>query len=100
MYDWIAVNALCDFEPGKLTGVLDMGGASTQISFLTKDGQFNAAVTINQRQYPLFSHSFLGLGQDQAMMQFLNDQSCFNKGYILPDQRPGNGQFNLCEEHL
>ena len=99
-FDWIAYNYLA----GKLftddtMGVLDMGGASVEIAFATDKSIFNpddkVSFMIDSKKFTLYSHSYLGLGQDLARSQYTNEPSCFPKGYPLPDQEKGTGEFNV-----
>ncbi|WP_448215262.1 hypothetical protein [Endozoicomonas sp. 2B-B] len=97
LYAWLALNY---DNPriklqGDTVGVLDLGGASTQIAYeVDKDEDFT--VKINDNTYKLKSESFLGLGLDQAISQYLNRASCFPIGYPLPDGRNGTGDFITC----
>lgn len=90
IYGWLTVNYLA----GKLTGnsptygVLDMGGASTQITFESKDSpRSEDLVTLQLGQYrvQLFSHSFLGLGHNEALKQAANE-------YCYPTDTPLDNQ--------
>ena len=98
-FDWIAYNYLA----GKLftdqtMGVLDMGGASVEIAFSTDKPIFNpqdkVTFKIGSKKFTVYSHSYLGLGQELAISQYTNEPSCFPKGYPLPDEDIGSGEFN------
>ncbi|XP_077407331.1 ectonucleoside triphosphate diphosphohydrolase 1 isoform X2 [Vanacampus margaritifer] len=82
----------------KTTGALDLGGASTQISFVSKvfDGAESPGNSVTFRlygnDYNLYTHSFLCYGKDQALRMALahHTQSgppsiqdpCVHPGYV------------------
>ncbi|XP_039991854.1 ectonucleoside triphosphate diphosphohydrolase 1 isoform X2 [Xiphias gladius] len=98
-FGWVTVNYLDDrLKQGlETTGALDLGGASTQISFVSDsyDGSEspNNAVTFRLygNDYNLYTHSFLCYGKDQALRKTLAQQTqsgpgtifdpCFHPGY-------------------
>lgn len=102
-YGWLDINYLLNhFQNSSPTfGSLDMGGASTQIVFATDekmDAEDKIAITINHRQYQVFSKSFSDLGQDQALKNILIEreaQSCFPINSIYQDNH--KGYFNSSE---
>lgn len=103
IYDWIAVNDMNNSLNERSVGVLDMGGASTQVAFVTYDAP-NIVLTLANRRFPLFAHSFLGLGLNESR-QHLNDstieQYCYPKGYHYTNQGiEKTGEFNqpTCRE--
>lgn len=63
------------------TGALDLGGASTQISFVsdTFDGSESplnsVAFRLYGNDYNLYTHSFLCYGKDQALKMVLAHQT-------------------------
>ncbi|KAL7531493.1 hypothetical protein ACHAXR_007598 [Thalassiosira sp. AJA248-18] len=93
-YDWLTINYLKNngnFPTSATTqyGALDLGGASTQISFpasvLTKD---LFPLRIDQVEYPLYTQSFLHYGVDQARRQYdakfashTKSNPCYPTGY-------------------
>ncbi|XP_077359785.1 ectonucleoside triphosphate diphosphohydrolase 1 [Festucalex cinctus] len=99
-FGWVTVNYLDDrLKQGlKTTGALDLGGASTQISFVSKafDGSESPVNSVTFRlygnDYNLYTHSFLCYGKDQALRMALahHTQSgprsvqdpCFHPGYV------------------
>src|SRR3989338_3777919 len=89
VYDWLALNYLKNTLtlPSKNTfGVLDMGGASTEITFATHENispNNKFIVNINNHAYQLYSHSYLGLGQDVARSQYTSNANCFPVGYAF-----------------
>lgn len=108
VFGWLAVNyRLGGLSSGAtpLVGVLDFGGASVQITFPIQDataisGQNINQITVYGRQYTLFAHSFLGLGQTEMSHQYLNDAHCFPVGYPMPNNQPGDGNANLCQSDV
>ncbi|KAM6963983.1 ectonucleoside triphosphate diphosphohydrolase 1 isoform 1-T1 [Tautogolabrus adspersus] len=98
-FGWVTVNYLDDrLKQGlETTGALDLGGASTQISFISDkfDGSESQSNSVTFRlygnDYNLYTHSFLCYGKDQALRLMLAHQTqsgpnsildpCFNPGY-------------------
>ncbi|XP_045890700.1 ectonucleoside triphosphate diphosphohydrolase 2-like isoform X1 [Micropterus dolomieu] len=86
-YGWVTVNYLlenfvkCGFvgrwlNPGRETiGALDLGGASTQITFETseevEDKQNVMALELYGKNYKIYTQSFLCYGQDQFLKKLL-----------------------------
>lgn len=102
-FGWLDINYLQNkfSQPTKTVGSIDMGGASTQIAFATTDTsrpEDEINITINHTVYRIFSHSFLGLGQDQArkaMSATPSATSCHPNGYTMGSQT-GNFDFSTC----
>ncbi|XP_010895951.1 ectonucleoside triphosphate diphosphohydrolase 1 isoform X1 [Esox lucius] len=98
-FGWVTVNYLSDrLKQGSgTTGALDLGGASTQITFATNQDETgeSAENTVTFRLYGndyfLYTHSFLCYGKDQVLKLALAQQTqagastlldpCFNQGY-------------------
>ncbi|XP_018618175.1 ectonucleoside triphosphate diphosphohydrolase 1 isoform X2 [Scleropages formosus] len=101
-YGWITVNYLSDnFRKAQRTmGALDLGGASTQITFESGDHSQSPDDFIHFRlygkEYSVYTHSFLCYGKDQALRVLLDQQlranltgtgslilqdPCFHPGY-------------------
>ncbi len=110
LFGWLAVN----YELGALTspstplvGVIDTGSGSTQVAFPLKSAQ---AINLNPDDYididiygrhvSLFTHGFLGLGQNEIRSQYLDNGDCFPKHYPLPDGALAAGNFQLCEQRM
>ncbi|XP_075435266.1 ectonucleoside triphosphate diphosphohydrolase 8-like isoform X4 [Ascaphus truei] len=87
-YGWITINYLMEsfmkysfsgqwIRPiyNKIYGALDLGGASTQISFIPKgtieDPKESATFNLYGFPYTIYTHSFLCYGQDQVLKQML-----------------------------
>ncbi|MCH9757080.1 MAG: multidrug DMT transporter permease [Gammaproteobacteria bacterium] len=106
LYGWLAVN----YELGALTspsvplvGVVDTGSASVQVAFPLKNLQNvnpddYIEVDIYERHVSLFTHGFLGLGQDEIRNQYLDNAVCFPTHYPLPNGSAGAGYFQSCEK--
>lgn len=108
LYGWLAVN----YELGTLASlsaplvsVVDTGSASVQIAFpVTREQSMNASsddyidINIYGRHISLFTHGFLGLGQDEIRSQYLDHDVCFPKHYPLPDGSSAAGNFYLCQK--
>ncbi|XP_076855560.1 ectonucleoside triphosphate diphosphohydrolase 1 [Brachyhypopomus gauderio] len=103
-FGWITVNYLNDnFRRASGTiGALDLGGASTQITFVTKEAVESPENAIDFRlygnNYHLYTHSFLCYGKDQVLklslsqnIPTLNEKPdiiilqspCFHQGYTV-----------------
>lgn len=57
-------------------GVAEMGGASIQVTFPCASCETSRPVRVKGRAVPLFSHSFLGWGQDEAWKKFGHLPAC------------------------
>ncbi|KAK3557370.1 hypothetical protein QTP70_026537, partial [Hemibagrus guttatus] len=111
-YGWITINYLLEGfikygfdgkwiypKAGNILGALDLGGASTQISFIpkdpVKDPQSAFDLQLYSHRYQLYTHSYLCYGKDQAMKKlyaYLQKTSssltvinhpCYHRGYNL-----------------
>ncbi|KAL6457905.1 hypothetical protein MHYP_G00331350 [Metynnis hypsauchen] len=110
-YGWITINYLLEgfikytFEgkwihpkAGRILGAMDLGGASTQISFTPKDPVKDPNTAIDLQLYglrfELYTHSYLCYGKDQALKRIqahlqiaspLTDviHPCYHSGYNL-----------------
>ncbi len=109
LYGWLAVNYLNgtfnSAKPIKALAVMDFGGASVQISFPVLQASPSQHEDINEldingRHYRVYSHSFLGLGLNQSLNQYINQSQCYTEGYPLPDGEKGKGQQAGCVNHL
>lgn len=98
-FGWVTVNYLDDrLSQGlETTGALDLGGASTQISFISDsfNGSESPSNSVTFRlygnDYNLYTHSFLCYGKDQVLRMALAHQTqsgpgsiadpCFHSGY-------------------
>ena len=97
LFMWLSVNSGHNKIDSDY-GILDMGGASTQIAFW--DEKFaNYDITISDKHYKIYSKSFLGLGKNLAISQFLQKPACFPNDYQSSEIA---GQWNLttCENEI
>lgn len=98
-FGWVTVNYLSELlKQGVGTmGALDLGGASTQISFVASGAAESPDNSVTFRlygnDYNLYTHSFLCYGKDQALRLALAHQTdaetlvvedpCFHPGYSV-----------------
>lgn len=108
LFGWLAVNyqlgALADASK-PLSGVMDMGGASVQVSFPVQHLNQVAPddlqdINLYGQHHTVFIHSFLGLGQTELSHQFFNRASCFPNHYPLPDGHDAEGNARLCKNEV
>lgn len=105
---WLAVNyrqGSLDAAEKPLVGVMDMGGASVQVSFPVEsadkiDPQDRIEFDIYSRHVVLFVHSFLGLGQNAMLPHFLDSELCFPNEYPLPKGSPAAGDASSCRKEV
>lgn len=104
LYSWLAVNYLDDrFDPSsEREGMIEMGGASTQITFVPaiKTECPYIKRKIRGQNYSVFSKSYLYLGQDQAKT-LTNATDCHTACYPLNypcKAGKGTGNFDECKE--
>lgn len=106
VFGWISVNTLL----GKIQvlseptyGFMDLGGASTQITFETHTAQSDNHthnITIGNHHYQLHSQSFLGLGINEVAKHFSNDASCFPTEYPMQHGNTGHWNLRQCKETI
>lgn len=108
LYDWLSVNyhlKTLQSASTESVGVLDIGGASTQIAFpvpsdaTQQKGKF-IELNIYGQHITLFVHSFLGLGQNEMAHQLLDSSSCFSDSYPLPSGGLGAGNAHECAQEI
>lgn len=108
VFDWLSMSyqsgALLSNEK-EAPGVIDIGGASTQIVFPVQNNtQIKEAdkeeLDLYGRHLTLFVHSFLGLGQTEVTHQFLDVPACFANDYQMPDGLPAQGDAVACEHEV
>ncbi|NWI62611.1 ENTP8 diphosphohydrolase, partial [Todus mexicanus] len=109
-YGWITINYLMDSftkyspkahtwirpEVAKIFGALDLGGASTQISFMPKGSVINwnkaSTFTLYGYKYNIYTHSYLCYGQNEMLRRLAKelivvrgelgvDHPCYPKDY-------------------
>ncbi|GLT17768.1 hypothetical protein GCM10007938_15460 [Vibrio zhanjiangensis] len=97
-YAWLTANYINGsfIHNQKTTGIMDLGGASTQITYASQTGDKLFKVAVGNQEFTLSSTSYLGLGQNLAISQYLNQSACFPKNYPLPNGLKGTGEFDEC----
>ena len=118
IYDWLVANYLKnngDFPtPTTAYGALDLGGASTQISFPISSqtpmggGDTSVPLRIDNVDYPLYTQSFLYYGVDQALSRYdtkfateTKSNPCYPSGYTDPNSDiAGLSNWEQCLESV
>ncbi len=85
--------------------ILDTGGASVQIVVpVTRIDESHAenyvSLKLDGKPITLFAYSFLGLGRNLIIQQFLNDTACYANDYQLPNKSKGRGNTYACSQHI
>ncbi len=103
VYGFVTVNDLSgDMQNKTLIGAMDMGGASTEMTFPAETAPSSKDIyflNIGSHQYELFSHSFLGLGQDVARGT-VDVPACFPKGYPMASGQTGAFDAKTCKTDI
>lgn len=108
VFAWLAVNeplGVLNVGDPAYAGVMDIGGASTQVVFAVKN-KLNilpedlVEFELYGKHISLFSHSFLGLGNNEVRKRFKDLDVCFPKGYPLANNKLGNGDAFLCQQKV
>ena len=116
---WVAANYLSGTlrrtDRGSTSGVIEMGGGSSQVTFEVSNVRglsSNERYTFQDlkgRTYNLYAYSYLGFGQDYARTHYYNSLSseeqsdpCCYPGRVCGDIHPvfGSGNFDSCEAHI
>ncbi|XP_053323768.1 ectonucleoside triphosphate diphosphohydrolase 3 [Spea bombifrons] len=119
VYGWITVNYLMGnflekniwrawVRPygAETTGALDLGGASTQISFIPEKSEQNpnntVEVTLYGYQYNVYTHSFPCYGRDESEKRLLASlaQNSPKNVYVENPCYPLNYMVNLTTKHI
>ncbi|XP_068090579.1 ectonucleoside triphosphate diphosphohydrolase 3 [Hyperolius riggenbachi] len=119
VYGWITVNYLMgNFlekniwstwvhpDGAETTGALDLGGASTQISFIPEKSEQNPnntmEVTLYGYKYNVYTHSFQCYGRDESEKRLLASiaQGIRTKAYVDNPCYPQNYKVNLTMSHI
>ncbi|MES2141608.1 MAG: hypothetical protein V4471_01800 [Pseudomonadota bacterium] len=102
LFGWLAVNYLTEtLQKGQPTfGSIDMGNASTQITFVIEDPNTKknnpfADLKINKKDFHIVSKSFLGLGLREARKTIA---SCYPKNYTINEKLAGDFNFKNCSD--
>ncbi len=106
LYAWLALNFLTDrFAPNSdRNGLLEMGGASTQIAFdLSEKHKASKAHQlkrqIEKETYRLYARSYLYMGIDQTERLF-GHPSCYPANFQMDNGQVGDGNCEQCINHL
>ncbi|KAK4598512.1 hypothetical protein RGQ29_015820 [Quercus rubra] len=92
IYAWVVANyalGTLGGDPLQTTGVIELGGASAQVSFVSSESvppEFSHSVRFGNITYNLYSHSFLQFGQNAAFDSL--------RGSLI------SGDLNLVDESL
>lgn len=104
VYNWVTLNYLLNnFDQNRETaGMLDLGGASTQIAYAIQDKNLASLkdtvnLTIGNQHYQVYAKSYLGLGQDQSHNQFSDNASCSPVEFPISSEEKGTGNFSQCQ---
>jgi len=73
LYAWLALR---ESETNGNFGVAEMGGVSLQLTFPCPSCETARLVRVKDQILPVFSHSFLGWGQDAAWQKLKNTRAC------------------------
>lgn len=73
LYAWLATR---EGEGDEDFGVAEMGGASMQVVFPCTRCEASRQVWVKGRQVAMYSHSFIGWGQDEAWKRFGSSAAC------------------------
>ena len=108
LYGWLAVNyelGRFNLSSAPLVSVVDTGSASVQIAVPLTNAQDNKSddyieMNVYGRPISLFTHDFLGLGQDEIRSQYLDNEDCFPIHYPLPNGSSAAGDFQRCKNRI
>jgi hypothetical protein len=88
LYAWLAKR---EERSSNDFGVVEMGGASLQVTFPCSSCGVSRRVKVKGRRIPVYSHSFLGWGQDEAFKQYGALPACeLGAGIDKPDWKPAD----------
>lgn len=108
LFAWVAANYAAGFlqhgDPAATMGVVELGGASAQVTFVPRTPppkEFAQELRLPGTLYTLYTHSFLGLGQEAAKSTTMGGLAkrsfgdrtdpCTPRGYVAPSQPGGGG---------
>ncbi|MBI5234037.1 MAG: hypothetical protein HY880_06765 [Deltaproteobacteria bacterium] len=100
-FGWISANYSYDDPTAPVflgdKGTLDLGGASTQMTFRSLNAPRNNGftVTLGDTLYNLYAASFLGWGQNEAFRK-TPGHACLPSGYT----KESKGDYDTCKESI
>ncbi|XP_010476471.1 PREDICTED: probable apyrase 4 [Camelina sativa] len=121
IYAWVVANhalGLLGGEPLKTTGIVELGGASAQVTFVSSELvplEFSRTLAYGNVSYNLYSHSFLHFGQDSAQEKLLDSlqnssansagkgrvtDPCVPRGYTLEKSSQKDSSGFLAEKRF
>jgi len=103
-YGWMSVNYLLgnlhgDAQPSDFVGVVEMGGASAQVTQIASKNVpegYGFSFVMGSKTYKLYTHSYLGYGLEQAREKLSAELAsnrksvedpCLNDGFKRPEPR-------------
>lgn len=103
LYGWLAANYIDDqLDPNTTReGILEMGGASTQIAFVPS-GSFDKPTQKRKFRgttYKIFCHSYLYMGTNKAL-QLASTENCYPLNYPYSAKVKGTGDFDQCTKDI
>lgn len=108
IFDWLDTNYLKQkFQHHEdPIGTLDLGGASSEITFVTNGTNKNDIiynVAVGNQNYRIFSYSFLGLGQDEARKSVTQNplgSSCYPTHLTVNSVQLGPFNYETCRNEI
>lgn len=108
LFAWLGVNAnalLAHQDKSEFFSVMDFGGSSTQVAFLMPANHLLPAQALTHfklgnNSYSVFTVSFLGLGLNETLHQYMDNKHCFSIGYPLSNGSKGDGNWQECRQSL
>lgn len=108
LFAWLAINYqlnLFNQSEIPLTGIMDIGGASVQIviPIIEKKPRKSKDIInleLYGKSYQVYSHSFLGLGQNEMSHQYFDLKYCYPNEFELSSGRAGKGDALICEREI
>ncbi len=73
LYAWLSIR---EKKKSHYFGIVEMGGASAQVTFPCENCKGARVILVKKEPVRLYSYSFLGLGQDEALKRFGRTPSC------------------------
>lgn len=92
VYAWVSANYALDSlqgDPRQTTGIVELGGASAQVTFIPKEPPppaYRHNLELGGRSYSLYTYSFLNFGQEAAWDSLLE---LITAGGAVATSRPG-----------